>query len=140
MTSWRHRSRKPPAAARSRRRSGRPSQYETVTDEAALDRWIAEARQPGLCRDRYRDRLHRLHRRQAGRDQPGDRAQQGLLHPGRPWRRRSLFGSAEPAADASWCWRKLKPLLEDPAVLKIGHNLKYDWVMFDKAGIDVAPL
>ena len=29
---------------------------------------------------------------------------------------------------------RLKPLLEDPAVLKIGHNLKYDWVMFDKAG------
>ena len=35
---------------------------------------------------------------------------------------------------------KLKPLLEDPAVLKIGHNLKYDWVMFDKAGIDMAPV
>ena len=35
---------------------------------------------------------------------------------------------------------KLKPLLEDPAVLKIGHNFKYDWVMFDKAGIDVAPI
>ena len=35
---------------------------------------------------------------------------------------------------------KLKPLLEDPAVLKIGHNLKYDWVMFDKAGINVAPI
>ena len=35
---------------------------------------------------------------------------------------------------------KLKPLLEDPAVLKVGHNLKYDWVMFDKAGIDVAPV
>ena len=35
---------------------------------------------------------------------------------------------------------KLKPLLEDPAVLKVGHNLKYDWVMFDKAGINVAPI
>ncbi len=35
---------------------------------------------------------------------------------------------------------KLKPLLEDPAVLKIGHNFKYDWVMFDRAGIDVAPV
>ena len=35
---------------------------------------------------------------------------------------------------------RLKPLLEDPAVLKIGHNFKYDWVMFDKAGIDVAPV
>ena len=50
-----------------------------------------------------------------------------------------LSRRAEPAADASWCWRRLKPLLEDPAVLKIGHNLKYDWVMFAKAGIDVAP-
>ena len=29
----------------------------------------------GLCRARHRDRLHRLHHRQAGRDQPGDRAQ-----------------------------------------------------------------
>jgi DNA polymerase-1 len=35
---------------------------------------------------------------------------------------------------------KLKPLLEDPSVLKIGHNLKYDWVMFQKVGIDVAPI
>jgi DNA polymerase-1 len=34
---------------------------------------------------------------------------------------------------------RLKPLLEDPAVLKIGHNLKYDWVMFAKQDIDVAP-
>ena len=24
-------------------------------------------------------------------------------------------------------------------MLKIGHNLKYDWVMFAKAGIEVAP-
>src|SRR4029079_13663371 len=36
--------------------------------------------------------------------------------------------------------QKLKPLLEDPAVLKVGHNFKYDWVMFDKAGINVAPI
>jgi DNA polymerase-1 len=33
----------------------------------------------------------------------------------------------------------LKPLLEDASVLKIAHNLKYDWVMFAKAGIHVAP-
>ena len=35
---------------------------------------------------------------------------------------------------------KLRPLLEDPAVLKIGHNFKYDWVMFDKSGINVEPI
>ena len=34
---------------------------------------------------------------------------------------------------------KLKPLLEDPAVLKIGHNFKFDWIVFDRRGISVAP-
>ncbi|MFC3228021.1 DNA polymerase I [Marinibaculum pumilum] len=34
----------------------------------------------------------------------------------------------------------LKPLLEDPAVLKVGQNIKYDMVMFLKAGIRVAPI
>ena len=33
----------------------------------------------------------------------------------------------------------LKPLLVDPSVLKIGHNLKYDWLTMHRAGIDVAP-
>jgi DNA polymerase-1 len=35
---------------------------------------------------------------------------------------------------------KLKPLLEDPAILKIGHNFKYDWVMFQRHGVHVAPV
>ena len=30
---------------------------------------------------------------------------------------------------------RLKPLLEDPAILKIGHNLKFDWVVLDRRGI-----
>ena len=34
----------------------------------------------------------------------------------------------------------LKPLLEDPSVLKIGQNLKYDWLLMHRHGIDVAPL
>jgi DNA polymerase-1 len=34
----------------------------------------------------------------------------------------------------------LKPLLEDPGVLKIGQNIKYDAVMFAKEGITVAPI
>ena len=94
---------------------------------------------PGLCRGRYRDRLHRLHRRAAGRDQPCDRS------PTRPATSPSATAAAtccpkrRASCRATSCWRKLKPLLEDPAVLKIGHNLKYDWVMFAKAGIAVAP-
>jgi len=34
---------------------------------------------------------------------------------------------------------KLKPLLEDPSVLKIGHNLKYDLVVLGRLGIGLAP-
>lgn len=34
----------------------------------------------------------------------------------------------------------LKPMLIDPAVLKIGQNLKYDLVVLSRLGIDIAPL
>jgi DNA polymerase-1 len=34
----------------------------------------------------------------------------------------------------------LKPLLEDPSVLKIGQNLKYDCLLLARHGISVAPL
>jgi DNA polymerase I len=34
----------------------------------------------------------------------------------------------------------LKPLLEDPGVLKVGQNLKFDLNVFARIGIDVAPL
>ncbi len=33
----------------------------------------------------------------------------------------------------------IKPLLEDPGVLKIGHNLKFDWQIFAQRGVDTAP-
>ena len=34
----------------------------------------------------------------------------------------------------------LKPLLEDPGVLKIGQNLKYDQLVLSRHGIAIAPL
>ena len=34
----------------------------------------------------------------------------------------------------------LKPLLEDPSVLKIGHNIKYDLNVLTRYGIDVTPI
>ena len=33
----------------------------------------------------------------------------------------------------------LKPLLEDPGVLKIGQNVKFDWHVFARRGVEVAP-
>ncbi len=54
-----------------------------------------------------------------------------------------LFGAASgddiPQMDKGECLALLKPLLEDPSVMKIGHNMKYDWQMFAKEGITIAP-
>jgi len=33
----------------------------------------------------------------------------------------------------------LKPLLEDPGVLKIGQNVKFDWHVFARRGVEVGP-
>lgn len=35
--------------------------------------------------------------------------------------------------------KALKPVLEDPSVLKIGQNIKYDWQMLKKHGINMSP-
>ena len=35
---------------------------------------------------------------------------------------------------------KLKPLLEDPSVLKLGHDIKYDCAIFTQHGIALAPV
>ena len=34
----------------------------------------------------------------------------------------------------------MKPVLEDPGILKIGHNLKFDWLVFAQRGVAIAPL
>ncbi|MEE2877669.1 MAG: DNA polymerase I, partial [Pseudomonadota bacterium] len=36
--------------------------------------------------------------------------------------------------------KALKPLLEDPAVLKVGQNFKYDYTVFARNGINVTPI
>jgi DNA polymerase I len=35
---------------------------------------------------------------------------------------------------------RLRPLLEDASVLKIGQNMKFDWLIFKRRGIEVTPV
>ena len=46
-------------------------------------------------------------------------------------------GKQMPLSKAVKC---LKPLLEDPAVMKVGQNLKYDALVLSRYGIDLAPM
>jgi DNA polymerase-1 len=115
------------------------SKYETVTDEAALDRWIAGATAQGyLALDTETDCIDCIIARLAGislATAPNKACYIPVGHSGA-----DLYSDAPNQLPLDTVFAKLKPLLEDPAVLKIGHNLKYDWVMFDKAGINVAPI
>jgi DNA polymerase-1 len=115
------------------------SKYETVTDEAALDRWIAEATAQGyVAIDTETDCIDCIIAKLAGVSMataPNRACYIPVGHSGG-----DLLSEAPKQLPLQLVIGKLKPLLEDPAVLKIGHNLKYDWVMFDKAGINVAPI
>jgi len=115
------------------------SLYETVTDEAALDRWIAEATAQGyVAIDTETDCIDCIIAELAGislATAPNKACYIPVGHSGA-----DLYSDAPNQLPKALVLSKLKPLLEDPAVLKIGHNLKYDWVMFDKAGINVEPV
>ncbi len=54
-----------------------------------------------------------------------------------------LFGSddlAEGQMGFDEALALLKPVLEDPSVLKIGQNMKYDAKIFARVGVDIAPI
>src|SRR3954469_10282973 len=132
--------RKPPAApAEAEKIEVDRSKYETAIDEASLDRWIAEATAQGyVAVDTETDCIDCIIAKLAGislATAPNKACYIPVGHSGA-----DLYSDAPNQLPQALVLAKLKPLLEDPAVLKVGHNLKYDWVMFDKAGIDVAPI
>ncbi|PWG02555.1 DNA polymerase I [Sphingosinicella humi] len=114
------------------------SAYETVTEEAALDRWIAEAFDKGhVAFDTETDGRDCVTAELVGvslATECGRACYIPLEHGGH-----DLLSDRPPQLDSALVLAKLKPLLEDPAVLKIGHNLKFDWVVFNRRGIRIAP-
>ena len=114
------------------------TQYECVISDEALDRWITESRHKGyVAIDTETDALDNMTARLVGislATEPNKACYIPIGHGGG-----DLYSDAPKQLPAELVLGKLKPLLEDPAVLKIAHNLKYDWGMLQKAGIDVAP-
>ncbi|MEI9927661.1 MAG: DNA polymerase I [Sphingomonas sp.] len=112
--------------------------YETVITEEALDRWIAAARHQGwVAVDTETTELDAMRASLCGVSlalAPNKACYIPLAHGGT-----DMFAEKPPQLDGAVAIAKLKPLLEDPAVLKIGHNLKYDMIVLGRRGIDVAP-
>jgi DNA polymerase-1 len=114
------------------------SQYETVTTLDALDRWIAEAMALGMVAiDTETDCIDCVIARLVGislATAPNCACYIPVGHVGG-----DLYSDAPKQLPKDEVLARLKPLLEDPAVLKVAHNLKYDWVMFAKHDVLVAP-
>jgi len=119
--------------------------YEKVTDGEALARWIARIVEVGhVSVDTETTSLDEMRAELVGISlsvDPGAGCYIPLQH--RPDGTDDLFGSTELAEgqmplDA--CLAALKPVLEDPSILKIAHNMKYDLKVLQRYGIDMAPV
>ena len=108
------------------------SLYQTVTDETALDRWIDEARAEGVVAvDTETDSLDAVSARLVGvslSTGPGRACYIPLGHGGT-----DMFAEKPQQIETKTALVKLKPLLENEGVLKIGHNIKYDLIVLDRA-------
>ncbi|MEN9288861.1 MAG: polymerase [Pseudomonadota bacterium] len=113
--------------------------YACVQTEAELDRWIAEARLAGIIAvDTETDALDSIGAGLVGVSlaiAPNQACYIPLAHGGS-----DLFSDAPQQVPMATAIAKLKPLLEDPAVLKIGHNIKYDLNVLARHNIHVAPV
>jgi DNA polymerase-1 len=133
--------------------------YETIRTEAHLDEWIAEAIKAGVVSvdleaaeaglvglsfallDGPWGNVNSARRRAAylpiGHRAPGEA--QGAL---------DLGGAGKTSSDTllpeqlplKTVVEKLKPMLEDPGVLKVGHDLKADLEVLERHGIRLAPV
>jgi len=117
--------------------------YETVRDLERLEAWIAEAREIGhVAVDTETTSLNAMQAEVVGvslATAPGKACYIPLAHV--EGEGDLLGGGAlvEGQIALETALEVLKPLLEDPGVLKIAQNLKYDWLVLKRYGIAVAP-
>ncbi|MEZ0172467.1 DNA polymerase I [Microvirga sp. TS319] len=118
------------------------SAYETVTSLDRLKEWVARATEQGyVAVDTETSDLDANLADIVGFSlslEPGKACYVPLQHRDES----DLFGGGLvtgqlPVTDAL---DAIRPMLEDPSVLKIGQNLKYDWIVFKRHNIDVHPI
>lgn len=122
-----------------------PEAYEQVASEDALLAWIAKIEAKGFVAiDTETTGLNEMRADLVGISlsvEPGQACYIPLAH--RESATEDLFGSdklADGQMDFDRALELLKPVLEDTAVMKIGQNMKYDAKIFQRYGIDIAPI
>lgn len=119
--------------------------YTTVRDAGTLQGWIELIRDRGwVAVDTETTSLDEMRAELVGISlcvEPGAACYIPLAH--KDGKGDDLFGSDRPAGgqmSMAEALEMLRPVLEDPAILKIGQNMKYDAKIFARHGIEVAPI
>ncbi len=114
------------------------TKYECVQTIAELDRWIARATEKGICAiDLETDSLESVTARIVGvclATGPSEACYIPLGHGSG-----DMFGETPDQISLDEALAKLKPLLEDDAVLKVGQNLKYDMGVLAQHDVRIMP-
>jgi DNA polymerase I len=112
--------------------------YECVTTVDALDRWIGEATATGIVAvDTETDGLDATQARIIGfslATAPGKACYVALAHGGS-----DLLAEKPEQIEIGAALDRLRVLMTDPSVMKIGQNLKYDMTILARHGIVIAP-
>ena len=127
--------------------------YELVQDEEALKAWIAAAEKEGVVAfDTETSSLDSMQADLVGLSlsvQGGSACYVPLAHVapgGEADGELDLAGDAAPRAaapkqiDFDTAIGLLKPMLEDPGILKVGQNIKYDMQVMARYGIEITPI
>jgi DNA polymerase-1 len=112
--------------------------YACVTTLAQLDEWIARATKAGVVGfDTETDSLEAVTAKLVGfslASAPGEACYVPLAHGGT-----DMFAERPEQIPLDAALARLKTLLEDDSVLKIGQNLKYDMSVLRQHGIEIRP-
>jgi DNA polymerase-1 len=118
--------------------------YECVRDMDALARWIAAATDAGrVAFDTETTSLDEMRAELVGLSLSVEAGKACYIPVGHRSGGGDLFGAAalaEGQLPPDAVLAALKPLLQDPAVLKIGQNIKYDWKIMARHGIRITPI
>jgi DNA polymerase-1 len=119
------------------------SAYENINTVEQLGKWIAHIRDIGhVAVDTETTSLDEMRAELVGISLCVDAGRAAYIPLGHKQGGGDLFGSSELVAGQlplQTVLDALKPVLEDAAILKIGQNMKYDWKIFARHGIEIAP-
>ena len=106
--------------------------YETITDESQLDKWVSILQQkPLISVDTETTSLYPVETDLVGISfcyAPNDACYIPLKH------------KKQNCLNINLVLKKVKKILEDPSIKKIGQNIKFDYIVLKKHNIDIQPI